>query len=95
MSEEFGKSIAATRVAKPAIPVVANVTARPEHSPEEIRRLLQEQTYSSVRWVESVMYMVEQGVSTFVEIGPGKVLSGLIKRIAPDARTVASDDLLA
>lgn len=95
MSEEFAKSIAATKFAAPVVPVVANVTARPVQSPEEIRKLLQEQTYSSVRWVESVQYMVEQGVDTFVEIGPGKVLSGLVKRIAPDARTLASDDLLA
>jgi [acyl-carrier-protein] S-malonyltransferase len=95
MSEEFGESIAATPFDEPVIPVVANVTARPERSPDEIRRLLQEQTYSSVRWVESVQYMVEQGVGAFVEIGPGKVLSGLIKRIAPDARTLASDELLA
>jgi len=95
MSEEFASSIAATELAAPKIPVVANVTARPEQSPEEIRKLLQKQTFSSVRWVESVQYMVEQGVDTFVEIGPGKVLSGLIKRIAPDARTLASDDLLA
>jgi [acyl-carrier-protein] S-malonyltransferase len=94
MSEEFAESITATRFATPRIPVVANVTARPEHSPEEIRKLLQKQTYSSVRWVESVQFMVDQGVDTFVEIGPGKVLSGLIKRIAPDARTLASDDLL-
>jgi [acyl-carrier-protein] S-malonyltransferase len=95
MSEKFAASIAATRFAAPTIPVVANVTAKPEHSPEEIRKLLQKQTYSSVRWVESVQYIVEQGVDTFVEIGPGKVLSGLIKRIAPDVRTMTSDDLLA
>jgi [acyl-carrier-protein] S-malonyltransferase len=95
MSEEFAGSIKAAQFNEPTIPVVANVTARPEHSPEEIRQSLAQQTYSSVRWVESVQYMVDQGVDTFVEIGPGKVLSGLIKRIAPDARTLASDDLLA
>jgi [acyl-carrier-protein] S-malonyltransferase len=95
MSEEFGGSIKATNFVAPTIPVVANVTARPEHSPDEIRRQLERQTYSSVRWVESVQYMAEHGVDTFVEIGPGKVLSGLIKRIAPDARTLSSDDLLA
>jgi [acyl-carrier-protein] S-malonyltransferase len=95
MSEQFAESIAATTFARPNIPVVANVTARPEHSPDEIRRLLQKQTYSSVRWVESVQYMAKQGVDTFVEIGPGKVLSGLIKRIALEAHTLASDDLLA
>jgi [acyl-carrier-protein] S-malonyltransferase len=95
MSEEFAGSIKVTHFNEPSIPVVANVTARPEHSPEEIRHTLEGQTYSSVRWVESVQYMVDHGVNTFVEIGPGKVLSGLIKRIAPDVRTLASDDLLA
>jgi [acyl-carrier-protein] S-malonyltransferase len=95
MSKEFGKSIAAAKIVAPAIRVVANVSAQPVDSPEEIRRLLEQQTYSSVRWIESVRYMVEHGVDTFVEIGPGKVLSGLIKRIAPEAKTLASDDLLA
>lgn len=94
MSEVFAATIAATPFTNPSTPVVANVTARPEASPQEIRRLLQMQTYSPVRWVESVQYMVEQGVDTFVEIGPGKVLSGLIKRIAPEARTFSSEDLL-
>ncbi len=94
MAEEFGGSIKATPFAAPSIPVVANVTARPEHSPEELRLLLQRQTYSPVRWIELVQYMVHEGVDTCVEIGPGKVLSGLIKRIAPDTRTMASDDLL-
>jgi [acyl-carrier-protein] S-malonyltransferase len=94
MAEEFGGSIKATQFVAPSIPVVANVTARPEHSPEELCLLLQKQTYCPVRWTESVQYMVSEGADTFVEIGPGKVLSGLIKRIAPDTRTMASDDLL-
>jgi [acyl-carrier-protein] S-malonyltransferase len=95
MSEEFAASILATQFNEPSIPVVANVTARPERSSDEIRHSLEQQTYSSVRWVESVQYIVDHGVNTFVEIGPGKVLSGLVKRIAPDVRTLAFDDLLA
>ncbi|MEO5951292.1 MAG: ACP S-malonyltransferase, partial [Chloroflexia bacterium] len=95
MSSKFAKSINATHFADPIMPVVANVTARPVQHPDEIKRLLREQTYSPVRWIESVQYMVEHHVDTFVEIGPGKVLSGLIKRIAPDARTFSSEDLLA
>lgn len=95
MSGEFAMHIDATHFADPTIPVVANVTARPVQHPDEIKRLLREQTYSPVRWIESVQYMVEHHVDTFVEIGPGKVLSGLIKRIAPDARTFSSEDLLA
>lgn len=95
MSDEFGKAIDAAPMQEPAIPVVANVTARPVASSGEERRLLREQTYSPVRWVESVQYMVAEGVTTFVEIGPGKVLSGLVKRIAPDAQIMSSEDLLA
>lgn len=95
MSGEFASHIDATHFADPTIPVVANVTARPVQHPDEIKRLLREQTYSPVRWIESVQYMVDHHVDTFVEIGPGKVLGGLIKRIAPDARTFSSEDLLA
>lgn len=95
MAREFGRAIAETRIVVPRVPVVANVTARPVSDPEAVRRLLEEQTYSSVRWVESVRYMEAEGVTTFVEVGPGRVLAGLVKRIAPGARTLSSEDLLA
>ncbi|MEO8286325.1 MAG: ACP S-malonyltransferase [Chloroflexota bacterium] len=95
MSEQFAVSIEATDFSAPLIPLVANVTARPADTADEIRTLLHKQTYSPVRWIESVRYMVEQGVDTFVEVGPGKVLSGLVKRIAPEAQTFSSDDLLS
>jgi [acyl-carrier-protein] S-malonyltransferase len=95
MSEEFAKAIAATPFSDPSIPVVANVSARPVASAAEIRDLLAAQTYSPVGWVESVQYMASEGVTTFIEVGPGKVLSGLVKRIAPDAQALASEDLLA
>jgi [acyl-carrier-protein] S-malonyltransferase len=94
MSEQFARYLGQTAFAEPKIPVVANVTARPAPDAQDIRRLLEMQTYSPVRWVESVQYMAGQGVSTFVEVGPGKVLSGLIKRIAPDAQVVSSEELL-
>ena len=77
IAEEFARFIAQTPFRNPDIPVVANVTARPLSSAEEIRALLEQQTYSPVRWVEFVQYMADQGVTTFLEIGPGKVLSGL------------------
>ena len=93
MSAEFAQQIGQVSFDEPQIPVVANVTSRPT-SRNEIPDLLAMQTYSSVRWVETIEYMVEHGVLAFVEIGPGKVLSGLVKRIAPDAQVLASDDLL-
>jgi [acyl-carrier-protein] S-malonyltransferase len=95
MADEFATHIDATHISHAVVPVVANVTARPITHPDDIKRLLREQTYSPVRWIESVEYMAERGVDAFAEIGPGKVLAGLIKRIAPDTRTFTSEDLLA
>jgi [acyl-carrier-protein] S-malonyltransferase len=95
MSEEFARYLGGTAFSEPKIPVVANVTARPAPGAQDIRRLLEMQTYSPVRWVESVQYMVEQGVTTFVEVGPGKVLSGLIKRIAPNVQVISSEGMLS
>lgn len=64
----------------PKIPVVANVTAKEVLSGDEIRKLLVEQVTSPVRWAQTMNYLVDQGVQTVIEIGPGKVLSGLSKR---------------
>ena len=69
----------------PAIPVVANVTGQPHGGPDAIRQAMVQQVTSSVRWVESVQWALAQGIRTFAECGPGKVLSGLIKRIDKDA----------
>ena len=69
----------------PVVPLVANVTAGPVIDPAIIRRLLVEQVTATVRWRESIGYMAGQGVSVFVECGAGKVLSGLVKRIAAGA----------
>ncbi len=65
----------------PKIAIVSNVTAEPSNDPENIRDLLIEQIEKPVRWRESILKMIEQGNKKFIEIGPGKVLSGLIKRI--------------
>ncbi len=66
----------------PSIDIISNVTAEPVKQPEEIKNLLIKQIFSKVRWRESVLYMIKNGVNEFVEIGPGKVLSGLTKRIS-------------
>jgi [acyl-carrier-protein] S-malonyltransferase len=81
----------------PAVPVYANVTAAPADDPDEIRRLLVEQVTGMVRWRESVAAMAEAGVTHFIEFG-GKVLSPMVKRIAPEVRTtsvVSMDDIEA
>ncbi|MBB3125826.1 [acyl-carrier-protein] S-malonyltransferase [Paenibacillus rhizosphaerae] len=79
-AEKLGGKLQPLRVDEPAIPVIANVTARPAASAEDIRGLLVEQVYSPVLWEDTVTYLISQGVDTFVEIGPGNVLTGLIKK---------------
>ena len=71
------------------MPLVRNVLAAPITDPDEIRRRLVEQVTGTVRWRESVAYMAGHGVTRFFEIGAGKVLSGLVKRIADGAVGVA------
>jgi [acyl-carrier-protein] S-malonyltransferase len=97
-ADEMAQALAGARIKAPTAPVVANVTARPTDDPEEIRRLLVEQVTGRVRWRESVQFMAENGVTRFAELGAGKVLTGMVKRIAPDADAVAlntADDLEA
>ncbi len=89
-AEAMADALADAAILAPAVPVVANVTARPETDPEVIRRLLVEQVTGRVRWRESMEWMAgDGGVTRFAEIGSGKVLTGMAKRIAPDAESVA------
>jgi [acyl-carrier-protein] S-malonyltransferase len=76
-----------TTIRDASIPVYANVTAKPVSAANEIRQLLNEQLTSPVRWEETIKNMAADGASVFVEIGPGKVLQGLVKRIRNDAET--------
>ena len=76
----------------PEIPVVANVSAQPLASAVEVKQALVAQLASPVRWVESIQRMAADGIDTFIEIGPGTVLSGLVKRIVPDARLFHIED---
>jgi [acyl-carrier-protein] S-malonyltransferase len=93
MAEALGK----TDVKAPAVPVVANVLAKPVSDPNEIVRRLVEQVTSTVRWRECVMAMTGAGVTTFYEVGSGKVLTGLLKRIADGATgtTIGTPDDVA
>jgi len=85
-------------IRRPAVPLVANVEAGAVGDPGTIRSLLVEQVTGAVRWRESVIYMVSQGVTEFWEVGAGKALSGMIRRTAPDVvcKTVGTpDDVMA
>ena len=75
---------------EPVVPVVANMTAARATAPDDIRDLLVRQVTGTVRWRESVLAAGAMGVDSFVELGAGRVLSGLVKRIAPEARTAAA-----
>ena len=74
-----------TNFKKPQFRIINNVNANPEENPENIKSLLIEQIFSTVKWRESILKMREEGVKNFVEIGPGKVLTGMVKRTVKDA----------
>ena len=88
-AEELAEALAEIPILPPVVPLVANVTAAPVKNPETIRRLLVEQVTGLVRWRESVLTMKEAGVDTIVELGAGKVLGGLVKRIDRDLTAVS------
>jgi len=81
----MAKALADVAIKTPAAPLVSNVLAAAISEPDEIRRRLIEQVTGTVRWRESIAYMASHGVTRFFEIGAGKVLSGLVKRIADGA----------
>jgi [acyl-carrier-protein] S-malonyltransferase len=90
---EFSEFVNATHFTAPRAPVIGNVTAKPLETLQEIRDELTGQLTSAVQWTQSIEYMAAQGVDTFVEFGPGKVLTGLIKRTVKNARLVNVSDL--
>ncbi|MBI4282845.1 MAG: ACP S-malonyltransferase [Chloroflexi bacterium] len=91
-SDELSRIITALHFHDPAVPIIANVTAQPLTTAEQVKAELMSQLCHSVQWQRSIEYMLANGVSTFIEIGPGKVLSGLIKRINKDAQTINIGD---
>ena len=76
--------ISSVKFSKPNYDIVSNVTSKPENNPENIKNLLVEQICSTVKWRESIINMFNSKVTTFIEIGPGKVLSGMVKRTVKD-----------
>jgi [acyl-carrier-protein] S-malonyltransferase len=80
------------RVEAPRVPVITNVEAAPNHDPARVVALLVEQVTAPVRWVETVQRMRELGVTRVIEVGPGKVLCGLVRQTDKSFETVAGDD---
>jgi [acyl-carrier-protein] S-malonyltransferase len=88
-ADTMAAALAEAAIAPPCVPLIANVSAQPVTDRDEIRRLLIAQVTGMVRWRESVVFMADCGISAFVECGAGKVLSGLVKRIAPAASGIS------
>src|SRR6202034_2852716 len=93
-ADAMAEVLANVPVKAPCVPLVANVLARPIQQPADIVRSLIEQVTGTVRWRESVLYMAQNGVTEFYEIGAGRVLTGLITRIAAadDASSIGTPD---
>ena len=86
-ADAMAKALGETVIISPCVPIVANVTASAVTDPNVIRDLLVKQVTGTVRWRESVTWMKEQGISEMIELGAGKILSGLVKRIEKDVAT--------
>jgi [acyl-carrier-protein] S-malonyltransferase len=85
--------LARVALSAPTVPVIANVTAQPHGGPGTIRARLVEQVTSPVRWEESIRYLIGQGFTRFIELGPGRALSGFLKRIDKTAQALSVEDL--
>ena len=88
-AQAMAAALAEVEIKAPRAPLVANVLASPITDPADIRRRLVEQVTGTVRWRESIAFMAAQGVTAFYEIGAGKVLSGLVKRISESASAIS------
>ena len=89
--EELANAINETTFAKPMCPVYQNTVAKPVTDPDEIQKNLIDQLTAPVKWTQSINAMKTDGISDFIEVGPGKVLQGLIKKIYPEAITSSSN----
>ncbi|MFD0587867.1 ACP S-malonyltransferase [Paenibacillus sp. GCM10027627] len=94
-AEQLAAELEALEFRDAAVPVIANVTARAVSNGSEIRKLLVEQVYSPVLWEDSIRYLISQGVDTFVEIGSGTVLTGLIKKVDRSVRVISVNSISA
>jgi [acyl-carrier-protein] S-malonyltransferase len=92
-AEGLARAVSQFDFSHPMVPVVANITAYPASTADEIRNGILRQLCGCVLWQSSIEYMINAGVSTFVEIGPGRVLTGLIKRISKDVEVFNISDV--
>jgi [acyl-carrier-protein] S-malonyltransferase len=88
-ADAMAEALAVTAIQAPKVPLIANISAAKATDPTDIRRLLVDQVTGMVRWRESILTMGAMGVTSFVELGAGKVLSGLVRRILPEAEAIS------
>ncbi len=88
-ADKMAEALANAEIRSPVVPLVANVLARPITDANEIRDRLVQQVTGTVRWRESITWLADNGVDTFIEVGTGKVLTGMVKRIAKEATGMA------
>lgn len=91
-SQEFNNALSACEFNEAYYPIVQNVTASAQSNGIAIKEILQKQMTSSVLWCQTIKYMIDQGVTAFIEIGPGKALSGMVKRIDKTMQTYNVED---
>lgn len=91
--EKIAKFINDVTIVKPIVPIISNVTAKKETNPQVIKELLPKQVTSRVRWRETILYLINHGINQYVEVGPNKVLSNLIKRINQSVNTKSIDNV--
>lgn len=91
--DQLAPELAALAISRPKIPVIANFTAAAVSTPDEIRRTLEQQVTGSVRWTESIRTLIAMGHRHFIELGPGKVIAGLVGKIDKDVTVHSIEDL--
>jgi [acyl-carrier-protein] S-malonyltransferase len=92
--QQLNQLIVNINFSDPIVPLVANVTGTVLRTADDVKRELSDHVCKPVAWVDSVLQMVEEGVGTFIEVGPGQVLSGLIRRISADVQVLRLDDVM-
>ena len=92
-AEIMKEKIAKTKFVQPSFKIINNVTAEPESDPSKIKNLLVDQIFSTVKWRQSIIKMSQKGVKNFIEIGPGKVLTGMVKRTLKDANSFSINSI--
>jgi [acyl-carrier-protein] S-malonyltransferase len=91
--DKLAAELATVAITPPSIPVVCNFAATPVETPDEIRNMLENQVTGSVRWTESIQALIAMGHRNFLELGPGKVIAGLISKIDKEATVHSVEDL--